>query len=206
MSDNKQVRYYSGLDVGGVQEFTALAVLEKTTQPDPASPEREASHFAVRHLERFPLGTPYTEVCEQLRERFSQSPLRDSLVTVDLTGVGKPVFQLLRKARVGARLSPLLITAGHKAALDCGTWRVPKVELISTLQILLMTRRLKVAPELPEAQTLVEELMKFKMKVTVSDKEESLSWRERPYDDLVLATAIAAWQAQRCHDFRLWVL
>jgi len=31
-------------------------------------------------------------------------------------------------------------------------------------------------------------------------------WRKWPHDDLVRATAIAAWQGQRCQALRLWIL
>jgi hypothetical protein len=48
---------------------------------------------------------------------------------------------------------------------------------------------------------LVEELQNFQVKVTAADKEDALSWRERPHDDLVLAVAIAAWQGERVREF-----
>src|SRR5262245_15267860 len=54
------VLYFSGLDLGLAAEFTALAVLERTRVPDPTDPERTVGHYAVRHLQRFPLGTSYT--------------------------------------------------------------------------------------------------------------------------------------------------
>src|SRR5262249_36527244 len=68
-------RYRPGLDLGLAQEFTALAVLERTLPPDPGRPGREVSHYAVRHLERFPLGTPYTEVSVRLARLYSGPPL-----------------------------------------------------------------------------------------------------------------------------------
>jgi hypothetical protein len=127
--------------------------------------------------------------------------LPDSVVMVDQTGVGKPVLDLVRKARVGACLRPVLITAGHKASLEGGAWLIPKIELVGTLQVLLQARRLKVSPELPQAQALVEELRDFQVKVAAAGQEDMLSWRERPHDDLVLAVAIAAWQGERFREF-----
>jgi hypothetical protein len=202
------IRYYSGLDLGQAQDFTALAVLEKTILPEPLpqEPERAVGHYAVRHLERFPLGTPYAEVCTWLRERYAEAPLRDSVVMVDQTGVGKPVYDLVRKARIGARMRAVAITAGHKASMDEGTWIIPKIELVSTLQVLLQARRIKVSLDLPQAQTLIEELQNFQVKVTDADKEDALSWRERPHDDLVLAVAIAAWQGERGREVNMRVL
>jgi hypothetical protein len=53
--------YYVGLDLGQTTDFTALAVLQ-CTLPDPEESEAEPPEYALRHLKRFPLGTPYTEI------------------------------------------------------------------------------------------------------------------------------------------------
>ncbi len=88
---------------------------------------------------------------------------------------------------------------GHQAHPDgAGGRNVPKKELVSTLQVLLQARRLRVAPALPEAQTLVRELLNFQVKITPAANETFGAWREGQHDDLVLAMAIAAWQAERC--------
>jgi hypothetical protein len=73
---------------------------------------------------------------------------------------------------------------------------VPRKELIGVLQVLLQGRRLRIAPELPYAETLCQELLNFKEK-PVTVKEDEVAWRERPHDDLVLAAAQAAWQGER---------
>jgi hypothetical protein len=44
---------------------------------------------------------------------------------------------------------------------------------------------------------LARELVNFRFKVTSKGPEDALDWREGPDDDLVLALAIAAWQAER---------
>src|ERR1700741_4816051 len=89
--------YYCGLDLGGMQEFTALAVLEKASYWDRDGFETQPPQYAVRHLERYHLGTPYAVVCERLTPLFASGPLANSVFVVDVTGVGKPVFELLRK-------------------------------------------------------------------------------------------------------------
>ena len=87
--------------------------------------------------------------------------------------------------------------------LDSGFWQVPKKDLVSTLQVLLQSRRIKVAPSLPESQTLVQELMSFRAKATLASNDTLDAWREGPHDDLVLAVAIAAWQSERLREF--WI-
>jgi hypothetical protein len=47
------------------------------------------------------------------------------------------------------------------------------------------------------SQTLVQELMTFKVKVKAAQENDpGVSWREREHDDLVLAVAVAAWLAE----------
>jgi hypothetical protein len=199
---SETIKYFTGLDLGQAAELTALAVLERTTSPDPYDARRNAKFFAVRHLERFAPGTSLRVVCDRLRELFSEPPLAQSHLVVDQTAVGQPVVQLLRRARLGAMIRPLTITAGNQAVLhEDGGWSVPKRDLVSTLQVLLQSRRLKVAPILAEAKTLVQELMSFRVKATLSATETLESWREGPHDDLVLAVAIAAWQGERLQEF-----
>jgi len=64
-------------------------------------------------------------------------------------------------------------------------------------QVLLQTGRLKIARALPHAELLARELVNFRSRVTGQTAESQLDWRERANDDLVLALAIASWQAER---------
>jgi hypothetical protein len=44
-----KVYFFTGLDLGQAQDFTAVAVLERSTGSDPAAPGRLVNQFAVRH-------------------------------------------------------------------------------------------------------------------------------------------------------------
>ncbi len=81
-------RYFVGLDLGQAGDLTALAVLERRIRLDPQAPGRAVGHYVGRHLERFPLGTPYTAVCARLAHLFAEPPLAGSILAVDPTGVG----------------------------------------------------------------------------------------------------------------------
>jgi hypothetical protein len=196
------VQYFSGLDLGQPSEFTALAVLERTAQPDPENLGRKLRFYAVRHLERFELGTSFPDICARLKAVFSDSRLQNSTLTVDQTAVGHPVIDLLRRGRLGVSTRPLTITAGQRSEYDpYGTCLVPKIELVSTLQVLLQSRRMKVAPSLPQAKTLTKELSRYRAKSTLASVDTLEDWREGPHDDLVLAVAIAAWQSEHLREF-----
>jgi hypothetical protein len=187
--------HFVGLDLGQSQDFTALAVLERTKVPDRRREDRLVCHYAVRHLQRFLLGTAYTDVATYVCQLFDKPPLRDSILAVDFSGVGRPVVDMLRRFRFRARVIPITITSGHKISRGgTGAYGVPKKDLVGTLQVLLQSRRIKVAPALSEAQVLVKELQGFQTKITQAGNEIfGAPWREGKHDDLVLAVALAAW-------------
>jgi hypothetical protein len=199
--------YIAGLDLGRPHEFTALAVLERTEAPSSDDPTRTVPYYAVRHLERLPPATPYPEVFKRLAEVFAAPSLHGSRLVVDYTGVGRPVLDMLRKARVGASVTPLFVTTGKASCSDeRGGWLVLRQELAATLQVLLQSRRLRVAPTLPESAMLARELAAFQMKVSTSAVQEMDAWRQGAHDDLVLAVAVAAWLGE--HAMRrlvVWV-
>jgi hypothetical protein len=74
---------------------------------------------------------------------------------------------------------------------------VPKRDLIAVPQVLLQSRELKIAAELPEAETLASELQNFRYEITRSGNDTYAAWREGDHDDLVLAVALAVWALQK---------
>src|SRR5215211_1836979 len=121
----KHFAYYMGLDLGQAQDYTALAIIEEPVWDgarwlSPAGMGRE--HLAllhgrtrregrpanpvlsVRHLERFELGTRYTEVVERIRELLYTSPLagKPSCLSVDKTGVGAAVLDVFENSGINA--------------------------------------------------------------------------------------------------------
>lgn len=187
-------QYFAGLDLGQAHQFTALAVLEKSSVCE-AGKSAWTTAYAVRHLERFAIATPYAEVFERLKALFAKPPLQRAPLIVDQTGVGRAVIDMLRKANVTKPVLPVTITS---AAMDGhGGRQVPKQDLVATLQVLLQTRRIKVAESLPEAAVLVQELSNFQAKPAPLTADPLTAWREGAHDDLVLAVAVAAWWAER---------
>ena len=125
--------FLAGLDLGRPHQFTALAVLERTEVQNPNDSERMVRRYAVRHLKRLPPATPYPEVFARLTEVFAAPPVRDSRLVVDYTGVGRQVLDMLRKARVGAKVTPLFVTSGKGSSSDeRGGWLVSRQELAAT--------------------------------------------------------------------------
>ena len=200
-----ELRHFIGVDLGQVSDFTALAVLEQPVPArrwqDPAWPAPPV--YALRHIERVPLGTPYPDVVRRVLAVLEAPGLSDVTLIVDQTGVGRAVVDLLRDALArrtrGQALYfwPATITAGQTATTtNDGALHVPKKDLIAALQLLLQKRRLQIARALPFAETLVKELENFRVKITPAGNEVFEAWREGQHDDLVLAVALAAWLAE----------
>jgi hypothetical protein len=198
------IKYRIGLDLGQTGQFTALAILEQTSGPDPFEAGRRAKHYAVRHLERSPPGAPFAQICTRLQSLLLTLPREATTIAVDQTAVGQPVVSLLRRARLQVSIRPVTITTGNQAQLnEGGDWSVPKKELVSTLQLLLQSRRIRIAPRLPESHILVEELVRFRAKTALASNDTLEAWREGPHDDLVLAVAVAAWISEQLREF--WI-
>jgi len=150
----------------------------------------------VVHLERLPLGTSYPEVARRVRALLDTPPLKGNAdLVVDATGVGAAVVGMLGEA--GLRYQSVLITAGDQEVREGNTCRVPKRDLIAAPQVLLQSRELKIAAELPEAETLASELQNFRYEITRSGNDTYAAWREGDHDDLILAVALAVWALQK---------
>ena len=130
---------FVGLDLGQSRDFTAIAVLERAELRgdwDPAMYAwRKTTALRLRHLERVPLGTPYTEVVDRVVVVTRSGELAERChLIADATGVGRPVLDMLRRAGLGCRrLWPVIdhgrrpgnvcerVLPGAEAGPDCGT-------------------------------------------------------------------------------------
>jgi hypothetical protein len=75
---------------------------------------------------------------------------------------------------------------------------VPKVDLVSVLQVLMQNKRLEIAKGLQFAPVLAKELKLFKATISQSGHvsyEAGSSFRESDHDDLTLATSLACYWA-----------
>lgn len=212
--------YYIGLDLGQVSDYSALTIIEEPVwamrqwhSPATISPpmlndlldknfvEGRPPHppLQVRHLERFELGTPYPQIVGRVASLMRRTPLlhRRVALLVDKTGVGGAVVDMFNQSW----LEPIAVTihGGSTVSRDDQRrgYRVPKRDLVGSVQVLLQNRWLKVASGLPMAATLRTELANFRIKIDPRTAHDSYEhWREAAHDDLVLATAMPCWYRQ----------
>jgi hypothetical protein len=115
-------------------------------------------------------------------------------LSVDVTGVGRAPFQVLERHRQqllppGTKLVAVTITGGAGRIASGMEVKHGKTSLISTLQMLLSTERLKLGGG-SAAQTLVDELRSMEVRVDPVGHEH-LEGPRGEHDDVVLAVALA---------------
>ena len=211
------------VDLGQQRDYTAIAVVERGYVP--AGPLYNAHYwykgrqifsarepvsleYRVRHLERPALGTSYVKVVERILELLESLGDRELVLAVDTTGVGRPVADML-KARLKEWLGKnrqteittgwITITGGDSVTkAEGGGIRVPKRDLASAPLVLVQNKQLKIAQDMPLAETLRKEFLNFKVKINIATGHDSYeAWREGDHDGLVLAVAKACWCGER---------
>ncbi len=191
------MRYNIGLDLGKRRDHAAIAILERVDH---------RSHYEaptlgtlnVVHLERIPLGTPYTTVVAAV-QRLVNTPILQGqcALAVDATGVGGPVVDMLRRGQLGCELSAVTITAGEHESTNGSDYTVPKQDLLAGIQVHLELGQLRIAKQLKECGSLVRELMDVRMTNRFPGRVRIGADGCGEHDDLVIAVALAAWRARR---------
>lgn len=207
--------YVYGLDLGQQQDFTAAVIIEARGTTQSAAYKGEAfgitlpierkyelspmSRVEVRHIERFPLHTPYKEIAARVALTLPKIP-KPCYLAVDQTGVGRGVLEML----YGSNPIGITITAGSEAqpGVMQHEWRVPKRDLVSTMQVLMQNKQFGIAKGLELRELLAREMQNFRAKISTSGHDTYEAWREADHDDLVLACAMACWLADQ--TFRLF--
>jgi hypothetical protein len=207
-----------GIDVGQVNDPTAVCVCEvsqidtgkiryrgKPTlghhdvkgnwiPPKGAEPVLR-SEYTVRHIARLPLGTSYPDVAIIIADMLC-SPMfanRNVRVLIDVTGVGKPVYEMLKKEIAlrpqckHIRLKPITFSHGEKYNRKTGV--MAKKFLVSGLQSLLQEKRVH-GPDTPEMKVTVEELRVYEIKVG-DEGSSTYGAKKGKHDDLATALGLS---------------
>lgn len=200
--------FFAGIDVGQVNDWTAMSVIERVQAVPRANVHRtvleeakaEAKATPTRldlvHLERIPLGTFYPRQVEIIATLLQQPVLSGVTSYMDVTGVGRGPFDMLKAANV-RNLHGIMITGSRgEAKPQPYGWSVGKAELVNGLQIEMQTGRLGFAEDLELADTLERELMEFRVQINTHGHQEFKA-REGQNDDLVLSVSYAVFGALR---------
>jgi hypothetical protein len=182
------MRFFVGLDLGQLADYSAATVLERVD-------DGEYYRYECRYLERYPLGTPYPRIVASVGDLLTRTPLaRNSRLAIDASGVGVAVCDLFTEANI--QHTAVVITGGtlwHKESAR--RWYVSKHLLVSTIQKFLSSEALGISRQLPAAALLRAELQNFRVKISKT-AQEVYEAREGQHDDLVLSLAVALFVAE----------
>jgi hypothetical protein len=182
------MRFSCGLDLGQMADYSAVAILECFDDDDYV-------RYECRHLQRFPLGTSYPRIVEEVGALLAQKPLAGQCrLVIDNSGVGVAVADMFSEA--GIPYVGITITGGVGWHRESGRrWHVSKHLLVSTVQKFLSSEALGISRQLSAAALLRSELQNFRVKVSKA-ANEVYEAREGQHDDLVLALAVALFVAE----------
>ena len=204
---------YIGLDLGQRHDNSGFVGIEKPARHRLSTMPQS---LLLRMAERIPLGMAYPEIvevltsnsrlqrtCPAIRPNNAMGRMAgDGLckLVVDATGLGRPVVEMIRRARLECDLTAVMITSGdrqHYRPGEGGSMNVPKQDLIAGVQMALERRELRIAKKLREAGTLKRELLDVRMSRRDSGYLRFGADGYGQHDDLVIALALAIWRAGR---------
>ena len=118
--------FYISADLGQINDRTAVTVFETFLSDSGAE-------YHLRHIERPERGTSYPSIVDRLKELATSRQLGNErkTVVIDVTGCGRPVWDLLKQNFRGtyARLRGISITGGNTVTEDGNIFNVPKRDL-----------------------------------------------------------------------------
>ncbi len=180
-----------GLDLGQMNDFTALVILEGERDQD-----EKLNALNVVHLERY-RGEKYTTVADRVTRVFRalEGQGKKPVLVVDNTGVGRAVVDMLE------HLKPVRVSIhGGNAVTNEKTreFGVPKRDIIGALVANFESGVLKIADGLELGPVLAREALNLKARISSTGHTElKADWREGDHDDLALALGIAVWYGSR---------
>ena len=203
------------VDLGDRVDYTAISILEDIDHVEankqflPGTDEEIIAGYEkiydvhIRFLERMQLGSGYPNVIARVKEIMNNPILGEDkiILLVDATGVGVPVIQMMREE--GLKPIGITITGGLAESVTDIGFTVPKRELVSALQILFQSRRLKIPKDIPFKDEFVDELQNFRVKITANANETFGAGRESVHDDIVLSVSMGAWYFSRIKGNRI---
>lgn len=202
----KPTKFFIGADLGKSRDYSAFAIVERVEGKGAFCPVwfayQKTVELRLRHLERVPLGTRFTEVAERATKLARQPGMEGATeLIVDATGVGSAVMEMLQPAGIPCPVVGVTITGGFRESASDGFHHVPKRNLMNGLQMALERDWLRISAQLPFADLLMQEMASMRLQVAPSGYERFEPWREGDHDDLVLAVALACWGAKRVYQY-----
>jgi Terminase RNaseH-like domain len=224
-------RYSVGVDLGQANDYTAIAVLKKEIVPPQTamfSPVGEhpgnrlvegRTVYDLVYLKRPKLGTPYDTIARRVADLICElepqgafGELGQVTLSVDGTGVGRPIVDMLRAEftrRTSSSTSlprvdfrPVSVTGSNttlkRPDRTHGYWSVPKRDLVFPAVAAFQRGKIRIAKGIKDRDALVHELKNYSRKTNIASGTMAFEpWRESDHDDLLFALCLALWGWQQ---------
>jgi len=203
----KSTSLFAGLDLGGSMDYHALAIVEGTgtehtvkvpymrpAYPRPCKATRLETYealpatYAVSWLQRWPLGTRFSDVVEDVKER-----TKGCFLVMDASGGGGNAWAMSEQK--GLRSLPMIITSGEQGRVTDDAAFIPRNDLLMRLRTAMDNGDLAIAQSLELAPELGKELRGIQERRGRSGRL-TLQHEDAAHDDLVLSVAMAVWLAE----------
>lgn len=185
------------IDLGKAVDYTAGCILRKYVVSElnrRGDDSTDTNFFEGLNLKRYPLGTDYTDILDDLNGVLSRPQMAGATVVFDRTGVGVAILDFFRKGLRGCgRIVGISLTDGKESSAYGNDYNVPKRDLIDTTVIAGETGRLHLAEGLENVPALIREMMFFDRKISDSGHVTLGSWRQGSHDDMTLALCQGIW-------------
>lgn len=196
-------RFFLGLDLGEVKDFTAFAAIEVVGGPG-------GPLYRLIGLERFK-----SDVNTEILDRVSDSSVslsywdrvvrylarhlrshqfhRNSLLGIDATGIGRPVVRMMLESpmvqETGTPIYPFEFrgNGSREYQRQNGLIQITRRTVLSSVQIVMGQGRLRIPEKLREAEVLRRELLSVRIE---EGRQDHLDERTREHDDMVFAVAL----------------
>ena len=154
------------------------------------------SFYRMRYMDRLPLGMDYPTQVTKIKGMLQHPDLLGkTTLLVDATGVGLPVLQMMMDQ--GLNPIGIWVTAGNTVNRRKLGYNVPKRILVSSLNLIYQSRRLKIPYGLKCRKDYIRELEGFKITFTESRTETYEAEQAKIHDDLVMSSAQGIWYAEK---------
>lgn len=177
----------------------------QTYRPEPTAPtEWPDGRHRIRWIERVTLGTHSPAVVDRIAVvSEAAATWGHAVIVLDATGVGRPDVDMLKR-RTSVPLRAVTFTSGSdEAHPSYNVHRVPKVDLVTSLEVVLQTRRIEVVPDCPLQHELAAELSAFDFALSAHGRA-SFEAASGSHDDLVLALCLAVWWGDKPSSLEAW--
>lgn len=214
-----------GVDIGQKHDSTAIVVcqvMERLGKELPISPQPQLAatmwsrrrhetvpqriletYYEARFIERVPLNVSYPDIATRIAEIATSPALNGSRIrlAVDVTGVGQPVYEMVKDAvsiQSGGMghgtpgITMRAITFTHGDTYKRGSGMLGKAYLVSRLQALFQTHCIKLPPRHVEAQAMARELKDYEIRIDAATANDTYgAFKVGSHDDLVTALGLA---------------